>query len=113
MVTITNFHERTNSKGEQFYVLELSGGMEIKKNKSGMMYMTSSTCTIPTSFTATQCEHLIGQQIPGKIEKQPCKPYSYTVQSTGEVKELDYRYVFVDTTAEVIENNVVDESKVF
>lgn len=112
MVKVTDYSARENKKGEQFYVLNLTGGMQIKKSASGHSYITSMSCSIPTSFNEEQCQSLIGQEIPGKIKKEQCEPYSYTVQSTGEVKELNYRYIYVDNTTEVIQENVVDEAEV-
>jgi len=37
----------------------------------------------------------VGSELPGKIEKVECEPYEYTVQQTGEILVLNYRYSFV------------------
>lgn len=111
MVTITNYKSRENKKGEQFFVLELSGGIEAHKGENGM-YFTSKKCTVPSSFTETQCKGLIGMEFPGSIQKQPCDPYMYQVPNSDKVIELNYRYVYVDNTTEVIEENIIDDANV-
>lgn len=111
MVTITNYKSRENKKGEQFFVLELSGGLERIQGANGM-YFTSRTCTVPTSFTESQCQSMIGLEVPGRIDKVECEPYSYLVPGTDDVKTLNYRYEYIDTSTEIVENNVIDDEAV-
>ena len=44
-------------------------------------------------------------ELDGSIKKVECEPYEFTDEETGEVIELDYRWVFVkegETVGEVV-----------
>jgi hypothetical protein len=40
------------------------------------------------------CQSSIGKQLRGSIIKMAVEPYEYTVEETGEVIEMDYRYTY-------------------
>ncbi|MEZ4938678.1 MAG: hypothetical protein R2799_13895 [Crocinitomicaceae bacterium] len=50
--------------------------------------MQHAEASMVSTFTKEQAKQFIGHQIPGKIERIPCKPYEYETDS-GEVIELD------------------------
>lgn len=96
MVTIVNYKERKKEDGTQFYVLEVQGGIEMIKSKTtGNFYATAKKANVPSTFDETICKGLIGTQMDGKIQKQECESYQYTVKETGEVIELSHRYIYV------------------
>lgn len=95
MVTIINFKERTKEDGSSFFVLEIQGGLEmVKSQTTGQFYATAKKAYLPSTFDAITCQALIGTQMPGKIIKQECEPYEYTIRDTGEIITLAHRFVF-------------------
>lgn len=95
MVRIINYKRRESADGE-FFVLEVSGGIEMVKSKStGMYYATTKKATVSSTFDEETCASLIGMEMPGKIEKQECEPFEYTIQETGEVITLTSRNVYI------------------
>ena len=107
MVRIIDFKVRMNGEGEPFVALIVQGGIElVKSRETGMFYATSKKASIPSTFDEKTAESLIGQELDGSVQKAECEPYEYTNEETGEVMELDYRWVFVkngETVGEVIQ----------
>jgi hypothetical protein len=96
MVTIVDYAARTRSDGSVFFVLILQGGIELVKSKqTDRFYATVKKASIPSTFDETTCKASIGQQFPGSIQKQSCDPYNFTVQETGEMLELSYRWTYL------------------
>ena len=96
MVRIINYKERETEEGEVFLVLELQGGIQmVRSQMTNKFYATARKTTIPATFDEETCKALIGQEMPGKIEKVDCDPYEFTIKDTGEVIKLDYRYEYV------------------
>lgn len=96
MVKITDYKLRESHDGKTFYALTLQGGLEIVKSSSGNSYLTAKSASMPTTFTETTCQTLIGTELPGSIKKVECEPYDYTIKETGEVIQLTYRYEYVE-----------------
>ena len=95
MVTIVDYSLRTNNEGKEFFALVLQGGIEMVKSKgTDRFYATSKKCMIPSTFDEQTCKSVIGEKLPGIIQKRPCEPYDYTVQETGEVIEMNYRWQY-------------------
>ncbi len=118
MVRIIDFKKRENSEGKEFFVLVVSGGIEmIKSQTTGNYYLTGKKTNVPTTFDEATCKGLIGSELPGKIVKQECEPYEYTIKETGEIILLEHRYVFVSeveiTTTANSENMVKANPEVF
>lgn len=123
MVRILNFSERTSDDGKLFFTLEVQGGIEMVKSKStGNFYATARKTSITTTFDKATCQALIGTELPGKVEKQECDAYEYTIKDTGEVIELSHQFVYVpeeETTSKAPqkpvqqEQNIVANSEVF
>ena len=95
MVQIVGYAERVNSLGQKFFALILQGGLEMVKSKeTGNYYATAKRATVTSTFTEETCKELIGQEIPGSIQRMPCEPYEFTVAATGEVLFLEHRWVY-------------------
>ena len=112
MVTITDFMKRQNREGVEFNALILQGGIELVKSKeTGSWYATSKKASITSTFDDATCQNLIGQQIPGSVQKVECEPYDFTNKETGEVLTLTHRWIF-QKEGETIEEKVIADSKV-
>lgn len=84
MVKIINYKERKREDRTSFFVLEISGGIGmLLSQKTGNYYATAKKAYLSCTFDELTCQTLIGSEIPGKIEKQDCEPYEYTVKDTG------------------------------
>lgn len=95
MVRIINYKERETQEGEIFYVLILQGGIEmVKSQNSQKYYATAKKTSIPSTFDEDTCKGLIGTEMAGKIKKVETDPYEYTIQESGEIIELNYRYEY-------------------
>ena len=109
MVTITGFETRHNSEGEPFQVVKLQGDVEMVRSKtSGQLYATARTTTVTSTFDETTCEQLVGSELPGRIEKEECEPYEYTIPETGETVVLRHTYVY-NPEADSLEGHVFDD----
>lgn len=122
MVRIINFSERVSDDGKSFFTLDVQGGIEMVKSKStGNFYATARKTSITTTFDEATCQALIGTELPGRVEKQDCDTYEYTIKDTGEVIELSHQYVYVpeEASSQVPqkpvhqEQNVVANAEVF
>ena len=96
MVTIVDYSLRANREGKEFFALILQGGIEMVKSKgSERYYATSKKCMIPSTFDEQTCKSSLGEKLPGTIQKRSCEPYEYTIQETGEVIEMNYRWEYL------------------
>ena len=83
MVTIINYKRRETELGKEFFVLEVQGGLEmVKSRENGNFYATAKKANIASTFDEQTCKALIGTQIEGKVEKENCVPYDYTIKET-------------------------------
>ena len=95
MVKLTNYKIRKRSNGETFVTLELTGNLEmVQSQQTGKFYATLRKCSIPSTLDDQTAKGLIGSTMEGTISKVECDPYSYTIQSTGEVITLNYSYQY-------------------
>ena len=95
MVTIINYKLRTKEDGDGFFALEVQGGVEmVKSQTTGDYYATAKKAQIPSTFEEETCKALIGTTMPGKVEKVECEPYQFINKQTGEVVDLNHRYVY-------------------
>jgi hypothetical protein len=112
MVKIVDFVKRQNREGVEFNALILQGGIELVRSKeSGNYYATSKKASITSTFDDATCQNLIGQQIPGSVQKVESEPYEFTNKETGEVLILTHRWVYLKE-GETIEEKVIADSKV-
>ncbi len=96
MVKIINYQKRqSEGKNKEFFALIIQGDLEIVKSANGGNYVSAPKMSIPTTFDEATCISLIGREMPGKIVKQECEPYTYTEKSTGEVVTLNFKYEYI------------------
>ena len=110
MVKIIDFKLRENETGEEFNVLILEGGIETVRSEAGNLYFTSRRAGVPCTFNQERCQELIGEQMPGSIQKIPCEPYEYMLPESGEKVILHHRYEYQNTPSS-IEDHVFSESE--
>jgi hypothetical protein len=112
MVTIVDFVKRQNREGKEFNALILQGGIELVKSKeTGKFYATSKKASITSTFDDATCQSLIGQQIPGSVQRVESEPYEFTNKETGEVLTINHRWVYLKE-GETIEERVIAPEKV-
>ena len=98
MVRIIDYATRMNREGEPFLALIVQDGITLVKSKeTGLYYATAKKASVPSTFDEATCKSLIGQELDGSIERMECEPYEFTNEETGEVIQLDHRWVFVKT----------------
>lgn len=113
MVTIMDYKILEKENGEQFFALEVQGGVEIVKSQdTGRNYLTARKATVPCTFNETICKSLIGQELPGCIVKVDVEEYEYEVPGTGEVITLTHRYEFVNEEDALLKSQMVDADEV-
>jgi len=96
MVTVTDYALKTTAGGREFYALVLQGGLCMVQSKNtGNYYATVKRCSIPSTFDEATAKAMVGEKITGSIQKQTCEPYEYINKETGEVIELDYRWIYL------------------
>ncbi len=102
MVTITNFTMIESNDGNTYISLEIQGGIEIiQSQKNDNYYTTIRKCNIITNLDEITAKFLVGKQISGKIIKEACNAYKYTIKESGEVVTLSHRYVFSSEENEI------------
>ena len=112
MVTIVDFVKRRNKEGKEFNALILQSGIElVKSRETDRWYATSKRASITSTFDDAMCQGLIGQQIPGSVQRIETEPYEFTVKDTGEVLSLTHRWVYLNE-GEVLAAQVVAPEKV-
>ncbi|MFD2568684.1 hypothetical protein [Pseudotenacibaculum haliotis] len=113
MVTIKGYEKRTNSDGEEFFILVLQGGVTpVKSKETGRIYFTANTATATSTFDEETCKEIIGTQFPGRIAKKKVEPYEYTIPETGEVLMLEHRWEYQDEVLDEITEQLIDEKQV-
>jgi hypothetical protein len=86
----------------------------VKYKETGNYYATAKKTSVPSTFTEETCKSLIGQKIPGSIQRVPCEPYEFAVPDSGEILELDHRWVYMkegETIDEVVNEEELAESQ--
>jgi hypothetical protein len=112
MVKIIGLVKRKNKEGVEFNALLLESGFELVKSKTtGNYYATSRKASITSTFDEAVCANLIGQQIPGSVQRVETEPYDFIVKNTGEILTLNHRWVYLKE-GETIEEKVVAPVKV-
>lgn len=92
MVTVKNYHLREGEDGD-FISLELTGEIELVQSaNTGRFYATQRKCFISSTFDEETAKALLGKQIPGNIVRVDCEPYEYTIEKTGEIIQLSFKY---------------------
>tara|TARA_R110000737_G_scaffold311338_1_gene320283 strand:+ start:704 stop:1093 length:390 start_codon:yes stop_codon:yes gene_type:complete len=118
MVTVIDAIEIANSEGDTFVSLILQGGITMIQSKSsGKFYATTKRTRIASTFALEDAKHMIGEKIPGSIEKVSCEPYEYSVPNSDEVVTLDFTYQFVsegsNIKSPVVTNQLQTDAEMF
>ncbi|WP_430614451.1 hypothetical protein [Flavobacterium sp. JP2137] len=96
MVRIIDYKKRQTEDGKEFFVLEITGGIEmIKSQTTNQFYATVRKATVTSTFDEQTCKALIGTEMTGRVVKQESELYEYVNKETGEVLVLSHRYVYV------------------
>lgn len=104
MVTIMGTEKRQTKNGKDFHVMILQGDLEVAISKeSGKPYLTARKTSIPCTFDESVAKSLIGQQLPGGIERVEVKPYEFIVPSTGKKVKLHHSYQYSKEPATIME----------
>jgi len=114
MVQIVDYAQRTNADQENFFALILQSSEihVVKSKESGRNYITAPKASIPSTFSEHVCQSLIGKQLPGSIRKVEVEEYQFTIEDTGEVITLDYRWEYVFPEEETRPAEIVDDKEV-
>jgi len=73
MVRIFDVKERISSEGKNFVALILQGGVEFIRSANGNLYATAKKASLASTFDLQTSKMLIGQELPGRIEKTECE----------------------------------------
>lgn len=104
MVTVVNYAIRQAKDGREFIALILQGGLHMAQSKqTGNFYATVKKCSIPSTFDEVTAKGIIGEKIPGSVQKSSCDPYDFVNKETGEILHLDYRWAYVPEGASIEE----------
>jgi hypothetical protein len=96
MVTVKDFVIRKTKDGREFIALILQGGLCLVPSKqTGNFYATVKQCSVPSTFDEFTAKSMIGERVPGSVQKKQCEPYEWTNKTTGEIISLDYRWAYV------------------
>jgi len=96
MVQVVDFAVRQAKDGREFIALILQGGLCLVQSKqTGNFYATVKRCSIPSTFDEGIAKGMIGEKIPGSVQRKPCEPYDFVIKDTGEILHLDYRWAYV------------------
>jgi len=66
----------------------------VRSQTTNRPYFTAKKTAVPTTFDKAFGKNLVGQILPGQIEKQECEPYIFTNPETGEEMELSHTYIY-------------------
>lgn len=96
MVTIVGLEKRKNkTKNEEFNVMVLQGDVVVAISKTtGKPYLTARKTSIPCTFDEKLAQHLIGQSLPGTIERQECAPYEFVIPNTKKKVTLSHTFQY-------------------
>ncbi|GHV41733.1 hypothetical protein FACS1894179_10080 [Bacteroidia bacterium] len=95
MVTITNYKEVQTEDGRKFVSIELQSEPKlVQSSTTGNFYLTVNKTRVTTALPVDVCKTLIGQQLPGTVEKIQVEPYESINKETGEVKTLHHVFVY-------------------
>ena len=96
MVTVTNYRIVKSEDGEEYIRLILSGTLEmIKSETTGRFYATTRQASIAATFDEESAKQMVGQELPGHIEKIDVEPYEYTLDN-GETIKIAQRWIYVE-----------------
>jgi hypothetical protein len=104
MVTIIGTETRITKAGKEFHVMVLQGDIEVAISKeTGKPYLTARKTSIPCTFDEDIAKTLVGQKLPGGIERIEVEQYEFKVPSTGKKIKLAHSYQYSKEPTSVLE----------
>ena len=104
MVTITGLEKRKAADGKPFNVLSLQGSIEVAISKAtGKPYLTARKTSIPCTFDEVMAKSLIGQTLPGEIERIEVDEYEFVVRGTKKKLKLTHSFRYSAEPATISE----------
>ncbi|MGA3014473.1 MAG: hypothetical protein ABSD71_10610 [Bacteroidales bacterium] len=104
MVTVVEYAIRKTKDDREFVALILQGGLCLVQSKqTNNFYATVKRCSVPSTFDVETAKGMIGEKIPGSVQRKSCEPYDFTIKDTGEILHLDYRWAYVPEGATIEE----------
>ena len=87
MVKIVDYVKRTNRDGKEFNALIPQSGIElVKSRETQRWYATAKRASITSTFNDSECQNLIGTEIPGSVQRVETEPYEFTVVLDLDIK---------------------------
>ena len=68
-----------------------------------LLHLTARKTLIPCTFSEQLGKQLIGQQLPGTLERKECNPYEFLVPGTKKPITLTHTFQYSPTPATVEE----------
>lgn len=104
MVTITGIEKRKSADKKEFTVLNLQGSIEVVISKTtGKPYLTARKTSIPCTFDDVMAKSLIGQTLPGEIERIKVDDYEFTIPGTKKKLKLSHTFRYSAEPATITE----------
>jgi hypothetical protein len=104
MVTIIGLEKRKAVDGKEFNVMSLQGGVEVAISKAtGKPYLTARKTSIPCTFDDVMAKSLIGQTLPGEIERIEVDEYEFVIPGTKKKLKLTHSYRYSADPATISE----------
>ena len=104
MVTIIGLEKRKTADGREFNVMNLQGSIEVAVSKvTDRPYLTARKTSIPCTFDDVMAKSLIGQTLPGEIERVEVPEYEFVVPGTKKKIKLGHSYRYSAEPASIEE----------
>lgn len=95
MVTIVEVAERTAANGNVFCSVMVAGDVSVYTSAEGKASLVALKASIPSNLPKDVLESMIGNKLPGKVERVETEPYQWTNPNTGEEITLSHTYKYV------------------
>jgi hypothetical protein len=104
MVTIVGLEKRKSADGKEFNVMNLQGSVVVAISKAtGKPYLTARKSSIPCTFDEILAKSLIGQSLPGEIERIEVDEYEFVVPGTKKKLKLNHSFRYSAEPATIAE----------
>jgi hypothetical protein len=95
MVTIVGLEKRKSADGKEFNVISLQGSVVVAISKAtGKPYLTARKSSIPCTFDEVLAKSLIGQSLPGEIERIEVDEYEFVIPGTKKKLKLSHSFQY-------------------
>ena len=93
MVTIVEVAERTAANGNTFCSVMVAGDVSVHMSAEGKTSLVALKASIPSNLPKDVLKNMIGNKLPGKVERVETEPYQWT-NSAGEEITLSHTYKY-------------------